>query len=215
MNYKLAFAALALTAAMPVTAQTIAPVSVVASDTFSLFGQYKAENLINGSGLSAGLHDANFANMWMTNLGVNQASLTFDLGKAYNLTGTSIWTYNFGNPGEFQSTILRGVKDFRLFASTDGLSFEQLLEARLSPGTGQPLAAQDFTFAGVARFVRFDILNNHGEGTYAERDWSSGLSEVRFAGAAVPEPASWALMIAGFAIAGAGMRRRPTPTVLA
>lgn len=208
MKNKLAFAALALAASMPAMAQTITPVSVVASDTFSFFGEYKSINLINGSGLSGGLHDANYPNMWMSNLGVNQATLTFDLGKAYNLTGTSIWNYNFGNPAEFQSTILRSVKDFRLFASTDGVAFSQVLEARLNPGSGQPLASQDFAFGGVARYVRLDILNNYGQGTYAERDWNSGLSEVRFNGTAVPEPASWALMIAGFAMAGAAVRRR-------
>lgn len=37
---------------------------------------------------------------------------------------------------------------------------------------------------------------------------------VRFLGAgAVPEPASWAMMIGGFAIAGAAMRRRPAAAV--
>lgn len=208
MTIKVAFAALALAAAAPVSAQTITPVSVTASDTFSLFGQYKAENLINGSGLTGGLHDSYFANMWMTNLGVNQATLTFDLGKAHKLNGASIWTYNFGNPAEFQSTILRGVKDFRLLASNDGVSFSQILEARLQLGTGQLLASQDFAVSAVGRYVRLDILNNYGEGTYAERDWSTGLSEVRFAGAAVPEPATWAMMIVGLGLAGAAVRRR-------
>ncbi len=39
------------------------------------------------------------------------------------------------------------------------------------------------------------------------------LSEVEFAGtpAAVPEPAAWSLLIAGFAITGAAMRRRGSP----
>lgn len=210
MNIKIAHVvlALALSTAAPAMAQTITPVSVVASDTFSFFGQYKQENLINGSGLSGGLHDANFANMWMTNLGVNQATLTFDLGKVHKLNGASIWTYNFGNPAEFQSTILRGVKDFRLLASNDGVSYTQLMDGRLTPGTGQPLAAQDFAVNGVGRYVRLDILNNYGQGTYAERDWNAGLSEVRFAGTAVPEPATWALMIAGFGLAGAAARSR-------
>jgi hypothetical protein len=58
--------------------------------------------------------------------------------------------------------------------------------------------------------VKLDILNNYGEGTYAERDWNSGLSEVQFTGNAVPEPASWALMIGGFGLAGAALRRRGT-----
>jgi len=198
----------AVLASAPASAASIAPVGVTASSTFSFFGQYKASNLIDGSGLSQGLHDSDFANMWMTELGVNQATLTFDLGQRYNLDGADIWTYNFGNPAEFQSTILRGVKDFTLSLSDDGLAFSPVLAARLALGTGQPLAAESFAFAGVGRYVRMDILTNYGEGTYAERDWNSGLSEVRFTGAAVPEPASWVMMIGGFGLAGAALRRR-------
>ncbi len=194
----------------PAAAGTIVPVGVTASDTFSFFGQYRAVNLINGSGLTGATHDAGFANMWMTNLGVNQASLTFDLGDVYALNGVSLWNYNFGNPAEFMSTILRGVKDFSIFVSRDGTSYARALDARLALGTGQALAAQNFTLAGEARFVRIDILSNHAEGTYAERDWASGLSEVRFSGNAVPEPATWAMMVAGFGLAGAGLRRRRT-----
>jgi hypothetical protein len=211
MMFRFAVAALAAASlSAPALADTIVPVAVTATDTFSLFGQYKSENLINGSGLTGGLHDGNFAAMWMTNLGVNQASLTFDLGALYNLDGARIWNYNFGNPAEFQSTILRGVKDFRLSGSANGTTFTELLSGRLLAGTGQPLAAQSFALAGTARFVRLDVLNNYGEGTYAERDWSSGLSEVRFTGAAVPEPASWALMLGGFGLLGTALRRRPT-----
>lgn len=201
--------ALAAVIAAPATAAAIAPVSVTATDTFDLFGQYKVGNLIDGSGLTNGLHSNDFTAMWQTNLGVNQASLTFTFDRVYALDTVSIWNYNFGNPAEFQSTILRGVKDFRLLASTDGTTYTLVTEARLAMGTGQPLAAQTFDATGFdARFVKLEILTNYGQGTYAERDWNSGLSEVQFAGAAVPEPANWALMIAGFGLAGTAMRRR-------
>jgi hypothetical protein len=201
-------------AAAPASAALVTPVKVTASDTFSFFGQYKPENLIDGSGLSADLHDGNFANMWQTNLGVNQANLVFEFDREYALDDVAIWNYNFGNPAEFQSTILRGVKDFRLSASIDGVTYTTIVEARLAMGTGQPLAAQMFDADGfTARFVKLDILNNYGQGTYAERDWNSGLSEVRFT--AVPEPASWAMMIGGFAAAGGAMRRRNARVTLA
>lgn len=215
MRFSATFAALALTAA-PASATLIAPVKVTASDTFSLFGQYKPENLINGSGLTNQLHDGNFAAMWQTNLGMNQANLVFEFDREYALDDVAIWNYNFGNPAEFQSTILRGVKDFRLSASADGVSYTTILEARLAMGTGQPLAAQMFDADGfTARFVKLDVLNNYGQGTYAERDWNSGLSEVQFSGAAVPEPASWAMMIGGFALAGSAVRRRTGRVVFA
>ncbi|KAB7649078.1 PEPxxWA-CTERM sorting domain-containing protein [Polymorphobacter fuscus] len=145
--------------------------------------------------------------MWMTDLGVNQATLLFDLGATYALKGATIWNYNFGNPAEFQSTILRGVKDYQLFGSTDGVNFSEMFSGTLALGTGQPLAGQVASFTGDARFVRLDILNNYGQGTYAEASWNAGLSEVRFAGA-VPEPMTWAMMVAGFGLTGAAMRRR-------
>ena len=197
-------------AAVPAAAQVITPVGVTATSTLNT-GFYSPSNLINSSGLSGALHDSSFSAMWASDLGVNQAQLTFDLGGTFSLGGASIWNYNFGNPAEFQSTILRGVQDFRILTSMDGLSFSEVFAGTLAPGTGQPLGGQNFTFAGDARFVQIDILNNYGLGTYAERDWNSGLSEVRFFGtSAVPEPGTWAMMLLGFGAVGFGMRRRQT-----
>ena len=56
-------------------ATTITPVGVTATNTFPFWGIYNPENLIDGSGLSGGLHDADYANMWMTDLGVSAAAL--------------------------------------------------------------------------------------------------------------------------------------------
>ena len=63
----------------------------------------------------------------------------------------------------------------------------------------------DDTFAitpTVGRYITVDITSYYGS--------SGGLNEVEVfgtpAGSAVPEPASWALMIAGFGAAGFGLR---------
>ncbi|GGE22470.1 hypothetical protein GCM10011529_31310 [Polymorphobacter glacialis] len=206
MSY-LRLAIAAVVVAAPSSAAVATPVSAVATNTFPFWGEYRAENLINGSGLTDGLHSNSYPAMWMTDLGVNTASITFVLGARYTLTSATIWNYNFGNPAEFQSTILRGVKDFKLFGSTNGVDYSELFGGTLGLGTGQPLAGQTVSFAGAARFIRLDIVNNYGQGTYAERDWNTGLSEVRFAGA-VPEPMTWAMLVAGFGLTGAVMRRR-------
>ena len=199
--------ALAAIATAPAAAATITPVAVSASNTFSFFGEYKPENLINGSGLTGGLHDANYANMWMTDLGVQTATLTFDLGASYDLNAANIWNYNFGTPGFF-STLERGVKDFTLAFSTDGTTFTDAFAGTLSAGTGAPMASQDFALDGTARFVRLGIVDAIGRDQFS----SVGLSEVRFDGtaavAAVPEPAAWGLMIAGFGLVGGALRRR-------
>lgn len=202
--------------AVPAAAAVITPVSVTASDTFALWGQYKAENLINGSGLSAeGLHDRNFAAMWMTNLGVAQAQLVFDLGAVYELASADIWQYNFAdpypvNPSHIINTIDRGVKDFAILISTDGVDYTEVFNGTMARANGDSLAAQRFAIAGAAQYVKFDLFNNYAQGTIYD-PYATGLSEVRFASVetgAVPEPASWAFMIAGFGLAGAAMRRR-------
>lgn len=41
-----------------------------------------------------------------------------------------------------------------------------------------------------------------------DNDSAMGIGEVQFFGGAVPEPASWAMMVGGFGLAGLAMRRR-------
>jgi len=213
-NFVMAVAAIAsLATAGAAGAEVVTPVSVVASDTFALFGQYKAENLINGSGLDDnGLHNRDFAAMWMTNLGVARAQLIFDLGAEYDLASADIWQYNFAdpypvNPNHVINTIDRGVKDFAILISTDGVDYTEVFSGTMLRANGDPLAAQSFAFGGTARYVQFELFNNYAEGTIYD-PYATGLSEVRFNTAAVPEPATWAMMIGGFALAGAAMRRR-------
>jgi hypothetical protein len=59
----------------------------------------------------------------------------------------------------------------------------------------------------------FTALNTQGTLTFASAarfgDNDTGLDAITIAGG-VPEPASWALMIGGFGLAGAALRRRPT-----
>jgi hypothetical protein len=211
MSIKLpGLAALALASALiaaPASAAVITPVGVTASNTFPLWNEYKAENLINGSGLSGGLHDANYANMWMTDLSVDAATLTFDLGGVFKLSSIDVWNYNFGRE-EFASTLDRASKAFTLSISTDGVTFTEVLAGEFARGTGNLLGAETFGLSGAARFVQLNLSGNHQQ--YPEYYGYSpiGLSEVRFAGSAVPEPAIWAMMIAGFGLAGGAIRAR-------
>ena len=201
-----ALASLALAA--PALAEvTVTPVAVTASNTFPFFGQYKASNLIDGSGLSGGLHDANYANMWMTDLGVDEATLTFDLGGVFNLSSLQVWNYNFGVE-EFASTLDRASKAFTLSISLNGVDYAQVLAGEFARGTGAPLAAEVFSFSGQARYVQLTLDGNHQAYPETYGYAPVGLSEVRFG--AVPEPTTWALLIAGFGATGAVLRRRRT-----
>jgi len=47
-----------------------------------------------------------------------------------------------------------------------------------------------------------------GSQTCSGQDTSSSIGTIKRLGAAVPEPATWALMIGGFSLAGATLRRR-------
>lgn len=204
--------AAAATLALPAYAAIITPVSVTASSTQTHGGYYFAENLINGSGLSDdGLHDRNFRNMWMTQLGVATAELVFNLGSVYQLASTDIWQFNYADPYPANpytiNTVDRGVKDFRILTSLDGIDFTEVFNGTLARANGDPVAAQTIALNGSAQFVKFDILSNYAEGTIYD-PYASGLSEVRFNAAAVPEPATWAMMIGGLGLVGASMRRR-------
>ncbi|WP_380873880.1 hypothetical protein ACFB49_44390 [Sphingomonas sp. DBB INV C78] len=189
-------AAASVAAVAPASAATIAPIGVTASSTL---WTYDVQNLINGSGLSGGLHDGDYNHAWITDTTGVPSWLVFDLGASYDLSAASIWQYNvdFG--------LDRGAKDITVSLSSDGVNWAQVAASTLARATGQPAAAQSVSLDGAARYVRLDLLNNYGD------QWTwTGLSEVRFDGTAapVPEPATWAMMIGGFGLVGGAMRRQ-------
>ena len=192
-------------AAPAVAADVITPVGVTASNSWPYWGQYQPERLIDGSGMVGDKHDADFNNMWMTDLGVDTATLTFDLGGAFKLSSIDVWNYNFGKE-EWVSTLDRASKAFTLAISTDGVTFTQVLAGEFARGTGELLGAETFGFTGVARYVQLNLSGNHQRQPETYGYAPIGLSEVRFAGSAVPEPATWAMMIAGFGLVGGALR---------
>jgi hypothetical protein len=183
-------------AAVPVSfAGNIPVVSVTASSTFS---SYNVNNLINGSGLSGGLADSNFHNMWMNN-GGSTATLVFDLGAVYTLDSTSIWNYNASCCG-----LDRSVQSLDILISANDVAFTAVGSfSGLPEGTGNPIPADVLSLSGATgRWVEFNITSNYG-------DEFSGLSEVQFSGnsGAVPEPDSGLLLLAGV-VGGMVCRRR-------
>ncbi|WP_185965054.1 PEPxxWA-CTERM sorting domain-containing protein [Glacieibacterium frigidum] len=75
---------------------------------------------------------------------------------------------------------------------------------------GNPNACFCFLLAGGApQNIPFGAFNNNFSGNnWIERDLEFGFRVFGDAAAAVPEPASWGLMIAGFGIVGSIARRR-------
>ena len=201
MRYILA-SALVLAVAAPAAAAAIQPVAVVASDSF---WTYDVNNLINGSGLSGGKHDTNWNNMWQSSWDDVPHWLVFDLGQTVSLKTANIWQYAADFSYPWYETD-RGVKDLGISISMDGVNFTPVLDTVLerhilnAENRSEPFEAQIVALTGDARFVRFDLNSNYGSA------WT-GLSEVRFSGA-VPEAATWAMMIMGFGLVGSAMRRR-------
>lgn len=169
--------------------------SVTASDTFFT---YDVANLINGSGLSGGLHSGDYTSKWLTN-GTVTGSLIFDLGTTYNISSSTIWNYGNGCCGEGRS-----VKDLVVEGSIDGISYFNIGNFVLHQPAGDPFAGESIALGDIARYVRFDLNSNYGD-TY------TGLSEVQFAGVAtnaVPEPTMPALIAISLLGIAATRRRR-------
>jgi hypothetical protein len=187
--------AVALAAVSTSFAGNIPVASVTASSTF---GTYDVNHLIDGSGMSGGLADDNFHNMWMDS-GGSTPTLVFDLGAVYTLGSTSIWNYNADCCG-----LDRSVQSLNILVSTDDVTFTPVGSfSGLPEGTGNPIPADVLNLSGaIGRWVEFDITSNYGA------DYT-GLSEVEFSTdtGQVPEPASGLLVLAGVAV-GFIYRRR-------
>lgn len=190
--WALALLSFSFIAASTATAAPISPVTVTASSTCC---SYNSVNLTNGSGLSGGLHDATWQNMWVAEGGDLNASVVFTFDAVYALSSISIWNYNSS------IDLGRGVDQLDVFASTDNVNYFAVTSVNLTQGTASSIAADIFALSVSASSIRFDIVSNYGSPDYV------GLSEVQFdAGvSSVPEPSTLGLLALG--IGGIFFRR--------
>ena len=152
----------------------------------SSFSDRLPEDTINGSGLSAGLHDNNPGNMWLTdinNLPSNDPWITYDLGANYDLGSFHVWNYNEYSPAT------RGVQDVEIFTASSATSPVWVSRGtfklgRAAGATGYPGQTVNFPYDNV-RLVKFDVASNWNGHTYpasGQSDYNAvtGLSEIRF-----------------------------------
>lgn len=191
-------AALLVCAAVQAQAAIVTPVKAVASSSHFTV---TAQSLIDNSGMAGDLHGGAWDTMWIKE-GTwpvdTTAALTFDLGALHDISAALVWQYN----SDIDYT--RGVKDFYVKTSTDGVQFSTVGDLRtLEQSKGGLIPAQLVSFSAQARFVQFDIRSNFD----AQWPWV-GLSEVKFVAAPVPEPGTYALMGLGLGAIGLLVRRR-------
>jgi hypothetical protein len=196
------------------SAATVTGVSInQVSSTFS--AARSANNIINGAGFTeaTGYHSsAGGDNISWTSASSTANPLphfiTIDLGSNYDLASVKIWNWNTS------SSLSAGSKDINLsVASSVGGGFTSLgsFVLTIGPGAnnvdfGQVIDLSGFATADDARLVRIDVKSNHGW-VNASFPGLAGLSEIRFDGAAVPEPSVLATFGLG-ACVFLGRRRR-------
>ncbi len=201
---------------MPVAASAVqivlAPSNVVGSSGFYQGFDFGPGEILDQQ---AGIVTENFGTGYWLNPdnGPVNAFITIDLGAAYALTSITLYNTANGFYGD------RGTGSFQIFGSNSitGITLDTpTLVASGTLAAGTPYingnapsfpVAQAFSATGKFRYISFNptsvaTANNPccGSNVY-------GLNELKVS-ASVPEPQSWALMIAGFGLVGAAMRRR-------
>jgi hypothetical protein len=148
-------------------ALTITPMFVTATSTAPL---YDPIHLIDDSGLSNGLHDDNFENMWLSAPPNTSATLRFDLGSVHSIESVLIWQYNFPD------ALARGTSGLNISTSIDDMTLTFATGGFLSISPGGSIGPQTMALpAGTsARYVYLFVNSNFG------MEDTIGLSEVKF-----------------------------------
>lgn len=144
-------------------------------------------------------------------------------GYVWVSNGPPIWGgYNKIVPLSFDHTLTFNIAadsliNVNLWQSESGITFDNVflngvsLASNLTPGTGSMPGfsiGEAYAEAGTVtlRFIGQNIGNPHSFGG------TLNIAEAAIppVTAAIPEPVTWAMMIAGFGLVGAAMRRRST-----
>jgi len=195
----LAVAVAAIVAAAPITTVRIDSVS----SELTGYGGRLAIDTVDGSGFEPNgpnTHSTSASTMWLNtddgccgsrsyNSGPgsnddNDPGIVFDLGGLYDVSSMNVWNYNEGgtSSGTGLRYTQRGVNEAEILVSQDNITYTSLGNVFLSeaPGADNVDFHQAVPLNTTARFVKIDILSNHGgDGEFV------GLSEVRFDGTLV------------------------------
>lgn len=190
--------------------------------------------------MSLGAVDGNYALCSNCSYADDEVFDKFTLGSATTITGMNLWIYASGG---YENVVNSGIT-FSVWDSTHtNLIASQLIMPTNVYDTRQGSLSQqwlvggsiaDLSLAAGDYYASFYADNlgvmtfgggngsllqkDHGNGTYASVGDNAGYlllghgtDNVR----AVPEPASWAMMVGGFGLIGGAMRRRRTAVTFA
>ncbi|MEO1527486.1 MAG: discoidin domain-containing protein [Planctomycetota bacterium] len=114
-------------------------------------------------------------------------TIDFELQRVAELSKLYIW--NFASAGQTGFNFDRGVRTMRVLTSENGVDYSDHGEFSVRRGfTSSQFEALNFDAPVRAKFVRFEVLNNHGDSQF------TGLGEVKFFGTPVSQaPTIWNL----------------------
>lgn len=136
--------------------------------------------------------------IWGASAGVQSGNFDLDLGGSYTVNAMALWNL-YDDPS--------AIRQFNILLD-DNASFSSPLEfsgftASNSLGRGIGSFAQVFNFEPtVAHFVRLEILNTY------PGSFSAAFNEVMFGVSPIPEPETYALLLAGLGLIGFMTRGR-------
>lgn len=190
---------IAATASIAAHAATVVPISAIGSSSFPTYNDFFAIDQGPGSATT----DFSSASQG------SATRLNLDLGAVFTLDTAFVTdrVTSGGGNGGFVGGTTDFTTSFFLQAFTDA-TFTTTLGSAVIVNQSTPIAPNDpsdflntVALSGfTARYIQYGVISSNGP--------NAGLSNIAFN--AVPEPATWGLLIAGFAMVGVAARRRRT-----
>jgi hypothetical protein len=202
-----AAALLALPVAASAAQLVLAPTNVIGSSGYyTLCCSFEPGNILDQQ---TGTVTESFGGGYWLNPddGPANAYITIDLGRVSTLAGLTLYNTHNGIYGD------RGTGNFSIYGS-NSVAGGQLVGASLivsgtlaAASTEGPLAGQSFAASGSYRYISFNPTSVATSNAPCCGTNTYGLNELRV-NTAVPEPQAWALLVVGFGLVGATMRRK-------
>jgi hypothetical protein len=163
---------------------------------------FPSANITDGITLDSGT--ASNWSFWLAAQGKTAGEwVQVDLGSNFNISNVTLFdTHN-------RSYNDRGTNEFSISLSTDGNNFQNVASDSFSYSEWVNQTAKSVDIApSVGRYVRFNVVSPYG-------GQSAGLAEMQVYGsvAAVPEPETYAMLLAGLGLMGTIARRRKAKSV--